>query len=76
MAGQYAICNDFLTQTDGVVSCSSAWVFVPVPPSDLSFLQSAFTFDLALFGELTGICTLIFIIGHSVGHVARNLGRV
>ena len=61
MAAQVAICNDVLTQLDGVVSCSTPWVFSSVPPSDLAWLQSAFTFDLALFSELTGYCVLFFI---------------
>ena len=66
--------NDSSTPTTGIGD--GTWVFVTPPPSDLSFLQSALTFDVALFGELMGICVLLFIIGHSAGHVARNLTRV
>lgn len=76
MAGQIAVCNAILTQSSGVLSCSEPWVFAPAPPSDLSDFIGLFTFDVGLFGELTGICVLLFVLGHSAGHVARNLGRV
>ena len=77
-----------LNFSDGTIAvvpkCSTGWTEVAyVPPStgstspvDFEWLQTTLEFDVTLFAELMGFCVLLFIIGYSTGHVARNLNRV
>lgn len=58
------------------VTCPTGWVISEVNPFDFAQLIELLTFDSATFGTLFGTCVVLFIMGHSAGHVARNLGRV
>jgi len=68
----YLICDGVIDPAQ--FTCSTGWVVAPV--ADISGLIDLLSFDPEICGLLIGICVLFFIIGHSAGHVARNLGRV
>ena len=56
-------------------TCSTGWLVSEIVPSDFDQLLTLLTFDLDVFGVLLGSCIVIFIMGYSVGHVMRILGR-
>lgn len=68
----FLICDGAIDSVN--LTCSTGWVVAPV--MDISGLIELLTFDPAICALLIGICVLFFVIGHSAGHVARNLGRV
>jgi hypothetical protein len=61
-------------ELDGVTP--KAFTFIDYEPVDFSALAELLTFDYSTFSLLLGTCIVLFITGHSAGHVARNLGRV
>lgn len=61
---------------DGGVTCPGGWSVTAVQESDFAQLVELLSFDPGVFGTLLGTCIVIFILGYSTGHVARNLGRL
>jgi hypothetical protein len=59
-----------------VLACDTGWIVKSEPATDFQGLIDLLSFDPEMCALLIGICVLFFIIGHSAGHVARNLGRV
>lgn len=81
--GNILVCEGNLVQAvssghdvPNVLACDSGWIIKPEPLTDFQGLVELLSFDPETCALLIGICVLFFIIGHSAGHVARNLGRV
>lgn len=68
----YLVCDGEIDAS--LLTCSTGWY--TSQSADFQGLISLLEFDPEICAMLIGICVLFFIIGHSAGHVARNLNRV
>ncbi|UTF61282.1 hypothetical protein [Gilvimarinus sp. DA14] len=57
-------------------TCPGGWQIIETDPTTIAELVGLLQFDLGTFSSLLGTCIVLFIMGHSAGHVARNLNRV
>ncbi|BFM20054.1 hypothetical protein R50076_11030 [Gilvimarinus japonicus] len=64
--------NGVLVET----TCEQGWLVIETDPTTITELVGLLQFDLGTFSSLLGTCIVLFIMGHSAGHVARNLNRV
>lgn len=68
----YLVCEGVIDTA--ALTCSTGWQTSQAV--DFQGLVDLLSFDPEICALLIGICVLFFVIGHSAGHVARNLGRV
>lgn len=80
---QHVICDGLISVSSGSPVCyeldgvtPKSFTVANYQPVDFVELANLLTFDLSTFTILLGTCIVLFITGHSAGHVARNLGRV
>jgi len=72
------VCNDTPRTVNGSLQCDD-WSVVntnDIQTVDMSELIALLSFDFNVFSALMGTCIVLFIIGYSAGHVARQMGRV
>jgi hypothetical protein len=67
----YLVCDGVIDTTS--LTCSSGWN--TTQSVDFQDLVALLQFDPEICAYITGICVIFFIMGHSAGHVARQLSR-